>query len=146
MRGHFRAYTLFCREIVFIAIYAFLRKYWGLKLRSRNFFDKYDVCKDLDLFGLFRICWYSDSYTSSVCTCGVLSISTHSCSHTCGIFTRKFKIQTHHFLPPDSAGPDGAPSTVTQLLESWRISAPPHLLPCLPTHPIQTIFDISALI
>ena len=42
MRGHFRA---FCREIVFfsLAIYAFLRKHWGLKFRSRNFFDKYDV-------------------------------------------------------------------------------------------------------
>ena len=27
-----------------------------------------------------------------------------------------------------------APSTVTQLLKSWRISAPPHLLPCLQSH------------
>ena len=29
MSGHFRVFTLFCDELVFIAIYAFLRKFLG---------------------------------------------------------------------------------------------------------------------
>ena len=40
---HLRAFTLFCREHVLIAIYAFCVNFWSLKLRSRNFFDKYNI-------------------------------------------------------------------------------------------------------